>query len=237
MSLLTIVKNVANDTGLLEVPTTVVSNSNPGTQQVLSLINKVCGELLRAHDWQALQREITFTTDGSGSYNIDTDIVTDGDYKRPVMQTEWDRSNQKKIAIVSEAEWQELKSGIVSTTGIYRYARVRGNNLIMTPDESGDDLSFEYISSYYVKDSAGDRKPAFTDDTDTVFFDEDLVELGLIYHLQTRKGLPAEEDYDIYNNAINDLSGQEKPQKVLRPCSAYKKSNFVLNIPDSGVGQ
>jgi len=173
-------------------------------------------------------------TDGSGSYAFST-IITDSDYKRPKTSTEWDRTNQKKVVIVTAAEWQKLKSGIISTTGIYRYGRARGGNLLLTPDASGDTLVLEYISSYYAEDSGGTAKATFTADTDVPRFDEDLVKLGLKYYLKTEYGLPSIEDEARYYDTMDDLMGQEKPAKVIRPANS-RPGDFVINIPDTGAG-
>lgn len=199
-------------------------------------MNKVCRELLEMHDWQVLTREQTFVTDGSGSYAF-SDLVTDGDYERPLTETEWDRSNEKKIRIVTAAEWQFLKSGIISNTGVYRWARARGDNLIMTPDASGDTLVFEYVSNYYAKSSTGTRQATFEADTDTSYFKEHLLELGLKYYIKSEYGLPAEEDMDRYYTTADNLIAQEKPMPVIRPSRAAWKSRYVVNIPDSGAGQ
>ena len=187
------------------------------------------------HDWQVLTREQTFTTDGSGSYPFTT-IVTGGDYERPITETEWDRTNEKKVMIVTAAEWQYLKSGIISNVGIYRWARARTGNLIITPDATGDTLVFEYVSNFYAKDSGGTRKATFTVDTDLCFFEEHLVELGLKAYLKSEYGLPAEEDFDRYYTTAENLISQEKPLKVIRPARDIYRNRFVVTIPDTGAG-
>jgi len=224
---------VADETQLFESPQIVISNSNKETKQALSFLKKVCRELLEMHDWQVLTKEQTFTTDGSESYPFST-IVTDGDFERPNTATEWDRTNERKLQIVTASEWQYLKSGIVTNTGIVRYARARGGNLIITPDASGDTLVFEYVSNYYAKSSGGTAKATFTADDDTSFFKDNLLELGLKYYLKTEYGLPSQEDGDRYYDSAEKLIAQEKPQKVISP--AIRNSRFIVNIPDSGVG-
>jgi len=186
-------------------------------------------------DWQLLTEEQTFVTDGTESYSF-SDIITDDDYERPVTETEWDRSNERKIQIVTAAEWQWLKSGVISTVGIWRWARVRGNLLIMTPDNSGDTLVLEYISSFYAQDAAGVKKATFTLDNDDSRFSENLMELGLKAYLKSEYGLPAVEDFDKYYDSAEKLIAQERPLKVIRPQREIWKSQFVVNIPDTGAG-
>lgn len=222
---------------MFESPSTVISNNNKEAKQALSFIKKVHRELLEMWDWQLLTEEQTFTTDGTGSYALTSSgIITDNDYERPVTETEWDRSNERKIQIVTPAEWQWLESGIVSTVGIWRWARVRGNLLIMTPDESGDTLVLEYISSFYAQDSGGTKKATFTADDDTSRFNENLIEIGLKAYLKSEYGLPAVEDFDKYYDSAEKLIAQERPLKVIRPQREIWKSQFVVNIPDTGIG-
>lgn len=136
--------------------------------------------------------------------------------------------------IVTAAEWQELKSGLISNTGIYRYGRARGGNLLLTPDASGDTLVLEYVSSYYAKSSGGTRKATYTADDDTSYFSEELLKLGLKYYLKSEYGLPTEEDALRYYDAMDSLIAQEKPAKIIRP--SVRNNDFVINVPDTGVG-
>jgi hypothetical protein len=227
------VQNVADETQLFERPATIINNNNKEARQSLAFLKKICRELIELHDWQVLQKEATFTTDGSGSYAMTT-IASD--YEKPVTATEWDRTNEKKIQIVNAQEWQYLKSGIVTQTGIYRFARVVGGNLIMTPDTSGDDLVFEYISKNYALSSGGTAQATFQADTDTSYFKENLLELGLKYYLKDEYGLPAESDADRYYTAVNHLIAQEKPMPIISPNNTIFHSKYVVNIPDSGAG-
>lgn len=234
MTLLTMVQNVADETKLFQAPTTVISNQNKEIKQALVLIKKICRELLEAHDWQVLTKEETFTTDGTGTYTL-ASIFTDGDYERVLTDTEWDRSNNKKLLIVSAAQWQYIKSGIISQTGVTRWGRVRGNNLIITPDASGDTLVVEYLSNYYATSSGGTAKATFTADDDTTPFKEHLIELGLKYYIKSENDLDATEDCDRYYSTMESLVSEEKPMPVLRP-QGYGRVPFVVNIPDTGAG-
>lgn len=180
-------------------------------------------------------KENIFTTDGSGSYPFST-IVTDGDYDRSLTRTEWDRTNRRAIQIVTAAEWQLLKSGIISNAGIYRWGRERGGDLIMTPDAAGSELVFEYVSNFYVIALDGTKKASFTADTDTAVWAEDLLEIGTKYRIKKEAGLPADDDEDDYNDLAENLIAQEKPAKVLTPNDSVFRSRYIVNIPDSGAG-
>lgn len=190
-------------------------------------------ELLGQHDWRDLTIEDTFTTDGTGSYVIGTDLVTDGDFEHFVSDTMWDRSNTTQVVIVNAKQWQRLVSGVISSAGVQRFARTRGKNLIITPDATGDTLAFEYLSNFWVESSGGVAKVAFTDDTDTALFPEDLLELGLTAKLLQKKGLPWVSDLDTFERQRERLIGGEMPLETL---GGRSLNNFVINIPQTGFG-
>lgn len=180
-----------------------------------------------------LQKEQTFTTDGTGSYTRAA-IFTDGDFDRYINDTDWDRSNQRKMQLVTPPEWQVIQSSVSTTVGIVRYYRERGNSVFIDPDESGDTVVFEYVSNFWITDSTGETsKGSFTADTDLVKFPEHLVELGLKYRLKAGEGLPAIVEKDEYEREIARYRGFETPKRNLGQNYNYQ----FTNLPDTGIGQ
>jgi len=188
------------------------------------------------HDWQRLTKEVTFTSDGTGSYTR-ASIFTDGDFLRYVNSTQWDRTNYRKMQLVTPQEWQMLKSTLVTTVGIIRYFRERGNSILVTPDSgTGDTLALEYVSTNWITDSTGTtEKSAFTADDDLVIFPEYLMELGLKYELKAGDGLPALVELDEYEQALEDEIAQETPRRIIGP--RYYENSRNPNLPDTGIGQ
>lgn len=187
------------------------------------------------HDWQVLQKEETFTTDGSGSYARSA-VFTDGDFLRYINDTDWDRTNYRKMGLVTPQEWQVLKSSVVTTVGIVRYYREQANNILITPDQSGSTIVFNYISDQWITDSTGaTSKAAFTADTDLVKFPEFLMELGLKYELKAADGLPSMVEKMEYEEARDDLLAAETPSRIIGP--KYNINTRNPNLPDTGVGQ
>ena len=211
---------------------TVIGNQDPFARKCLALITKTGKELLSRHDWQTLTKEQTFTSDGSGSYTR-ASVFTDGDFDRYVNNTDWDRSNERKMSLVTQAEWQLLKSSIVGAVGINRYYRERSGNILIDPDASGDTLVFEYISNQWITDSTGATpKSAFTADTDLVVFPEYLVELGLKYKLKAGEGLPSVNEMQEYEAEFARYVGYETPKRTLG-----RNYYNPTNLPDTGYGQ
>lgn len=197
------------------------------------MLNKVGKELISLHDWQVLTKEETFVTDGSGDY-LRSAIFTDGDFERYVNNTDWDRSNQRKMQLVTAREWQIIKSSVSTTVGIVRYYREKGNIVYIEPDETGDTVVFEYISNQWITDSTGaTSKAAFTADTDLVKFPEYLMELGLKFKLKAGEGLPAVVEQTDYQNELSKNIGYETPRRDLGRNYDFKFNN----LPDTGIGQ
>lgn len=217
-----------------EEPTTVIGNNDKYVKKTLALLKKIGKELVALHDWQVLSKEQTFTTDGSGSYTRSS-VFTDGDFARYINDTDWDRSNYRKMSLVTAPEWQLLKSSVATTVGIVRYYRERGDSILITPDASGDTVVFEYISNYWVTDSAGTTsKFDFTADDDLMKFDEYLMELGLKYRLKAGDGLPAAVELEEYESELNRLIAAETPTRIIGP---NMQPMHLSNLPDTGFGQ
>ena len=234
MSLLTIIQNVTNETLLGEEPVTVIGNDDKFVKKSLALLNKVGKKLYAMHDWQVLQKEQTFVTDGTGSYARSA-VFTDGDFLRYINDTDWDRTNYQKMSLVTPQEWQVLKSSVVTSAGISRFYREQANSILITPDATGSTVVFNYISNQWITDSTGaTSKAAFTVDSDLVKFPEFLMELGLKYELKAGDGLPAAVEKQEFEDALADLIAAETPSRIIGPKYG---NNRNPNLPDTGIGQ
>ena len=186
------------------------------------------------HDWQVLQKEQTFVTDGTGSYARSA-VFTDGDFLRYINDTDWDRTNYRKMSLVTPQEWQVLKSSVVTSAGISRFYREQANSILITPDATGSTVVFNYISNQWITDSTGaTSKAAFTVDSDLVKFPEFLMELGLKYELKAGDGLPAAVEKQEFEDALADLIAAETPSRIIGPKYG---NNRNPNLPDTGIGQ
>jgi hypothetical protein len=212
-----------------------VGNSDKYVKKALALLNKVGKKLSAMHDWQVLQKEETFVTDGSGSY-ARSSVFSDGDFLRYINDTDWDRTNYRKMGLVTPQEWQVLKSSVVTNVGIIRYYREQANNILITPDQTGSTIVFNYISNQWITDSTGaTSKSTFTSDDDLVKFPEFLMELGLKYELKAGDGLPAAVELKEFEDARADLVASETPSRIIGP--KYNINTRNPNLPDTGVGQ
>jgi len=152
MTLLSIAQTVANRLQLPS-PATVISNTDNNVILIRSMLEKALLDLKDIFPWPKLQREHTFTlATSTASYALPLD------FDRFLNETMWNRDqNWPLIGPINAQEWQNWKSGIVTTLPRQRF-RVKGwtdNQMFIDPtpssDENGQTCVFEYISSTIVK--------------------------------------------------------------------------------------
>ena len=214
MSLLTVVQDFCRRTNGLSVPTSVLSNTDDGIQQVYALILEEGEDLLTRGDWQQLVKEATHTTVATESQGLITAIATDG-FQRFKNETFWNRSNQLPIYIVEGQEWQALKA--VTNTGPNYQVRLRGNELLANPvPDAGLTWVFEYVSNKWITSADGATlKSDFTVDTDLMLFPESLVKMGLRWRWKKEKGFEYAEDFRTYESALKHALGSNGLNQIL----------------------
>ncbi len=129
-------------------------------------------------DWQALSRERTFTSLASETQTA----MIPADFLRFVPETMWDRSVKMPMTgPLTSSEWQAVKAW---NTGVTTpNFRQRGNDVLTYPVPSaGRTFAFEYITLSVGKNAAGTEIPAFTADTDTTWWDDELMICGVVMH-------------------------------------------------------
>ena len=119
MTLLTISKNIAKSTKV-DVPSTIIGNASTTARQIFDSVRIATEDLLRAYDWQILQKENSFNSSASTeNYDLPSD------FDRISNETFWDTTNNEKlIGPVTQAEWRYLKNSnatpVVGNVDYYR---------------------------------------------------------------------------------------------------------------------
>ena len=202
MTLLSIVQDVTSEVGI-NTPTTVINNTDPEVEKLLRLLNKAGTSLMKEVAWEALRKELTFTSVGT---EVQTSILP-SDFDRIVPETFWDRTDKNLIVgPVTSVEWTSLKANNYADTSRRRYA-LRGGTVIIQPTmPAGNTLAFEYVSNEWVTDTTGATgKTAFAVDTDIGVLDEELLTRALKYMFLEGEGLPsgmAERDFIKYSKQL-----------------------------------
>lgn len=135
-------------------------------------------------------------------------------FDRMISDTNWDRTNHwRNLGTKSSQEWQWLQGGVISIGPRERY-RIYNNKLrIFSALTVVYTFAFEYVSNYWVVASGGTSgsKNAFTLDTDTCIFPDDVMTLGLKYQWLKAKKLDYATELAEFLRALSYAKAQDVP--------------------------
>lgn len=192
MSLLTVTQDACALVGL-EVPTAVASNTDTTYSQFMYIAQFEGDELNRAHKWRKQKVQASFTGDGST-----TVWALPTDFER--FTTEARRQSSILLGLqgpVSDDEF--LDAQVRGFNPTIPYWRLTGDNIETVPSvKSGQVVTFEYVSSYWITDSGGTPKARFTADSDLSLLPDRLLTLGLVWRWKRAKGLDYAEEFRSY---------------------------------------
>lgn len=196
MSLLTIVQAAARRIGILK-PTAVYTSTDTQVLQLLELSNEV-GRELAQKQWQALIKEVSFTTVAAESQGNITTIAPGFNYI--INDTIWNRTQRRPVlGPRAPQQWQQMLAQIFS--GPFNQFRVRGNLVLFNPTPTASESCyFEYLSKYWCTSANGSTsRDAWGADDDVTLLNEELMIMGLVNRFREAKGLAFDtKKYDDY---------------------------------------
>lgn len=205
MSLLTIIQDAATELKLVR-PTTVIGSTDPNAPQLLALANKDGKELARRFDWQALNKEATFTTVASETQTTLSSLASD--FGHIIDGTMWNRTQSWRVlGPLNSQEWQRKKAS-AAQAAIGNWFRIRGDSILFYPTPAaGENVYFEYISNKWCQSSGGTAQSSWVADTDTALLNEEIIRLGIIWRFRKAKGFDYGEDFRTYEAALASVFG------------------------------
>ncbi len=206
--------------------------------QFVQLLNKEGRALSTRYGWQALTREVTFTTLAAESQGTIASIVG-GDHSARyiVNDTIWNRTKiWPVLGPKSPRNWQAYKS--FTGTGPISEYRIRGNQLLFSPVPSaGDTCAFEYVDKMWCTDSGGTTfRAAVAADTDVMLLDEELMQQGLLWRWRAAKKLDYTEDFITYEHMVADAMARDGTKPVLSMAGPANEYNPVVVVPIGSWG-
>lgn len=189
--------------------------------------------------WAQLQTEHLFTTvPGQAEYQLPEDFydVVDG--------TLWDRNQYRQMrGSLSPQSWQALKSSLVETVSISPLFRLRSSSsrnarsIWLDPVPSyARELVLEYGSlNWVIDETTQTRKRSITADTDTFVFDDDLMQMDLLWRWKHSRGLPWQVEYSMFESERDRRWASDAGAQVINLGSTNAAE--YPNVPDSGFGQ
>jgi hypothetical protein len=233
-TLFQIIQTVAAELNLPQ-PSVVVSSQDQNVLKLLALARAVCDDLLMEFDWQALNTRYSFsTTTGVDNYALPAGIG------RFINGTFFDANNKWPMqGPKTPTEWEWIKASSFNG-GPFTQFRIYGDKFYVSPVPGATPytFNFEFVSSYYVKDSSGTTfKPDFTVDSDICVFDHRTVVYGV--KLKWRESIAQDTTTALadYNRALEFAKGQDSPAPKLNLLGSvgYRMLSNA-NIPDTGLG-
>lgn len=195
MSLLTIIQDAAALVGV-DVPTSIVTNTDPTYTQLKILAQVEGDELARYFDWRGLKIETSFTGDG-------TTVLFE-------LPAGFDRWMSGGAAFFEDGTYDRLEGPVSDETfTAYQSAnsdpsdpvwRMIGPDVEFFPAlDTGVVVNSLYITGYWITDAAGTtRKARWTLDSDLSTLPERLITLGVVWRWKRAKGLDYAEEYRTY---------------------------------------
>jgi hypothetical protein len=211
MSLLTIIQDAADRLGIVR-PSSVVGAADAQVRQLFGLANQEGKALSRRGPWQVLTKERTFTATAT---ETQTGAIP-ADFERMIEGTFWNRTQDRRVVgPLTPQKWQMLQTGLYSL--MWDAYRIRGNDLLMSPiPQAGDILAYEYVSTYWLTNAAGDtERAAWTADDDIAKLDEELMTLGVTWRFYKAKGLDYSEAFATYERMVERKLGNDGGMAIL----------------------
>lgn len=209
MTLQEILDNVLLESGM-GTETAYATNSDDAVKRLVALANRSADYLSSCHPWQALRKTYSFTLSTDTQYPLPTD------FRELIPDTTYADSYYDPVDMRTDpGVWRYIKTNGISTGPRYRM-RILGGLIEVNEPNSGDSISFEYLSNQAVADSGGTRKQRFTADTDTFVLDDDLLTADTLWRHARLVGLPQWQD--LRGEAIKlkvEREGAEAGSKML----------------------
>ncbi len=197
MTALEIAQSAAAIVGV-EEPSHLKNNPDAHARAFWALLNRAGKTLAKMRNawgggWAILEKEHGFTTvAGQAAYPLPED------FGALLQRSLWDRGSAVELmGPLAPREWQALKSGLITASAPALLYRIRPDgsgakrsfHLEPTP-RAGHEIAFEYLSDRWVVSADGSaRRAAFVEDSDAPLFDDDLVEMDLVWRFKQTRGL------------------------------------------------
>jgi len=142
------------------------------------------------------------------------DYPMPGGFDRMISDTNWDRTNHwRNLGTKTSQEWQWLQGGIISVGPRERYRIYNDKLRIFQALTSVYNLAFEYVGSYWVVAAGGTEgtKSAYTADSDTCVFADDLMLAGLKYYFLKAKKLDYAIELGEFMRTLSYTKAQDVP--------------------------
>jgi hypothetical protein len=229
----TIIGQAAQELGLGAV--TVTATDATGFQ-MLGLLNALCDEIYRVHDWENLERVMNF----QGAYvvpptippSLETRFPLPTDFGRPINQTAWAVNNTRAMSgPVNAPVWSWLQYGVVSNTLLFQYRLLDGVYQLYPAPGVGEQFALYYISKNWNYDAYAEPDPVYnsriTKNTDVPQFDWRMLVAGLKVKLWAQKGFDTTTLTTEFQYLLQAEKGQLQGAPVINLSNNYGGAGLI----------
>jgi hypothetical protein len=227
-TLLQIVQDVCDELALNR-PGLVFSSQDQDVRQIQALLQALGHELMLDYEWRKLKKLHTIVTTGAVDYPLPSDFA------RLVNDTAWDTTSRwPGIGPETSQNWAWLTGQNVAAVPRFRF-RLFGNKVQIYPTNvTGSNVSFEYVSNAWILDPDGvTYKKRFSNDLDTIVYDDRLAVTGVKAKYLAAKGLDSSIAQQEFVEQLERLKSADQgaPTLNLAPSHVSPLVN-MFNVPD-----
>lgn len=222
MSLLTIVQDAAAILGVLNsVPATVVNTYDSTINQLVALANTEGQFLAEDKQWQNLTVPVTFPATNNpvsaGNVTSDQGLIEDlaPGYLYIIDDTLWLQNQPFKLLGPLSAQQRTALEAYRVQGAAWAYWIEGGHLYLSRPTLSTQNITFRYQSKYWVKKADGSTTNRMTADADSTLIPERCVMLGTVWRWLSRNGLPYQQEYIDYQQAVTQYTGRDGTRTVV----------------------
>ncbi len=178
-----ILDQVQRESGL-DTETEYATNSDDAVLRLVSLVNR-SARVLAKFPWQAMRKTHLFTLTSATTYDLPTD------FRELIPDTAFTESYYQSVDFrVDPSLWRYLQSNSGGSGPRYKF-RILGGKIHVFEPNSGDQVTFEYLTDGPVVDKDdGSWKARFENDDDTWLLDDDLLIMETLWRNKKLLGLP-----------------------------------------------
>lgn len=192
-------------------------NTSDDTQrQMLALLNETGQDLCLSFPWQALTVPVVAQAADDGSNMSDQGAVDDLCPGLSRFVDDCLYLNGRMMPLIGPMSVQNrtfMRAGGMAM--LYGFFIEQGHLWITCPTTSQQELRFAYISKNWAQDADGNGIDRLTEGADTPLLDARLLTLGVVWRWLSRNGLPYQQEFLNYDNALRSLQASDTPRDIL----------------------
>lgn len=237
MSLLTIVQDVTDRLQNMPRPDMAGQSTDDTVRQIVALINDEGRDLAATYQWNVLTRRVEkpaiYAPTSADNPASDQGAVEDlaPGFLYIIDQTLWLANQPFRLLGPMGPQSRTGMEAWKLQGAVWYYWIEDGHLWVSRPTSPEQSLLFRYQSSYWVKKADGTVTDTMRNDSDTSLLPERCIMLGAVWRWLQRNGLPYQQDYLAYQQAVSQYAARDGTRPVLEAgaqVNPYNPQNSII---------